>query len=1610
MRKAKVALMVSALLYLSSASIALVQASQLRPRDIAMSEIEKRSNYYGLTDKEVEILSDYHNYKYLRKGRNSPEIDKPLDALGDVSLGGMVYGLSKEISIKEVAEEHMIYLEYSFFTKQSNVDLLFSAINKINRESKGEIDFAKFKNTSSNRGDIQKSVIKVNSIINKYDFLDELKRSSQESLKSFVRALDAGWDISKATFLKNPAKYVKGITRVNDAKRTLEQFNFIIESAKNSSKMYGELSGGDYSLSEDNKFRKLNVLSNSIKQVVEEMVKNGDYPEEGLKILEGASFAFNVLEFQKNKNKLLELNELNESPDSVLTYYIDLAKLQVNENMMESLFAIVEGLAGYIGADDYVSALNSLRKTVFTLDNARLATHEERLKKYFDRLRRANKIYEDDVIALREVYARGVDDLGFHIKSEVADKRKINNLNSLKFIDSDGENNYFRESDTDIPYLTGYFPLLKQYNNLLEVNKNYYEKYKDLSVGKAKAEIAGDSGFNIEIYKKVKRELSITEIKLNNLYSQLTDVYRVDKNNLGKYGTIGDVEHRIYVSEKIAEYKRLLAKDRLDDKPTSKPTNEFSGKPGETVVGEVEIEGPAEPAQPVTDPALAERIKVASSQFRQLMANNKVLFDNYKGLRLTEEKADWHLTTTLSNTKKQELANAKLKLDDNASALRQQRVVLQSLLSSAEYEKLPLHYSSGGNTLKRYLAHHLKEYKDEVRQNIDEKVAAQTSIVATTLLEAQKKEASYKNKVKETTNSINKLISELKANNFRPTAENKAGIAQARVKLDKWKADVEAAQQFADNLYIKHHLVKSNLEKLKLEQRYYSGELDKAGYEREKSGLALVYMDAKAKKVQSGTFESSYNKLMDILGLPVVAPSTSALTGMIIAHGGAMGYAEAPADKDLQTTGQRNVVLQTKFDGLGMQVDSLQTGDDEHFNGYQYTAIGKWQNPESNNNRLRDGSNAGRFVREGYWVLGKQATDLPQQGSANFLGEAYGHRLLNNRELKGEVGLRADFGNKTVGGKLRLRYATDNQLFADVAFANAKIGATPKPLTAYSSVDFGSYFGATLKNADGTLLPSNKHTDNYVVGSFYGDGAKEVGGTWQISKGHAAGVFRAKQTTRQSELIPKSSTEIVAPTGDSNYRGVFSMIGTAPSGHEISGYSYAEAPAGADLKTAGKRNVTLITNFGDDGMVREDLTTSDKDHFNGYNHIAMGRWASKGNQFQEKLTKVDRIEVVSAEKGFWLLGETSKELPKIGSAGYLGEVHGLTSSAEVLHGDIGLKADFRANKVAGKMLIRQNDGSEYMRTQFSNADIGLDKTRVNIPTEFVNKDMSQFFAADLVSDNGGFFGGNLAGGFYGLKGEEIGGGWKIRKPRSGAAGVFRAKQVNGSHKLIPDNPSEELPHWQGFHSFASQNKNIDSSHLFYITNIRDIESHAPIINGKITITDSRSRDSYQPNVNFGDYQYVAWGEWGQTYPKKKIFRQVVYGNRTSSQKVPKIGSATYAGSLVGDYLDGTTDTFEQGSITGSVNLEADFKKNQMSGTMNMQRRGNVWATLQMTTDSQDRFRSGHYTGDITSSESTSARGRFIGAFYGPNAEETGGGFNIDKGSEHVSGTYRAKRQ
>lgn len=163
----------------------------------------------------------------------------------------------------------------------------------------------------------------------------------------------------------------------------------------------------------------------------------------------------------------------------------------------------------------------------------------------------------------------------------------------------------------------------------------------------------------------------------------------------------------------------------------------------------------------------------------------------------------------------------------------------------------------------------------------------------------------------------------------------------------------------------------------------------------------------------------------------------------------------------------------------------------------------------------------------------------------------------------------------------------------------------------------------------------------------------------------------------------------------------------------------------------------------------------------------------------------------------------------------------------------------------------------------------------------------------------------------------------------------------------------------------------------------------------------------------GDYQHLSWGTWKGN--DSNDYETMHFGHYVEGQAtvdLPTSGTASYKGSLSGDFRSRSTNTWEKDVFSGDVQLTANFNKRNIAIDLDLYKDGQSFEKINGTTDilahdflapdSGNVFAYGNKVGEIKRVVS--------GMFYGPNAEEAGGTWGVfGHPSGKAFGSFRAKQ-
>lgn len=293
--------------------------------------------------------------------------------------------------------------------------------------------------------------------------------------------------------------------------------------------------------------------------------------------------------------------------------------------------------------------------------------------------------------------------------------------------------------------------------------------------------------------------------------------------------------------------------------------------------------------------------------------------------------------------------------------------------------------------------------------------------------------------------------------------------------------------------------------------------------------------------------------------------------------------------------------------------------------------------------------------------------------------------------------------------------------------------------------------------------------------------------------------------------------------------------------------------------------------------------------------------------------------------------------------------------------------------------------------------------------------------------------GTLEGGFYGPKGEELGG--KFLADDNRVFGVFSAKETEKTQNYA------EKPYIDGkLTTFSTKTTNgttnatantktnaITDAENFKTEDISSFgeADYLLIDNYPVPLLPENTDDFISSKHHkVGDKTYkveaccknLSYVKFGMYYEDKdennknetEQYHQFLLGHRTASSKIPTMGNVKYLGSWFGYISDGTTSYSPSGDKKRENNalaeFDVDFANKKLTGELKRANTGNTVFSINATFQSGKNDFTGTATAtnfviDGNNSQTSNAKinitTKVNGAFYGPDASELGGYFTYN---------------
>lgn len=354
-------------------------------------------------------------------------------------------------------------------------------------------------------------------------------------------------------------------------------------------------------------------------------------------------------------------------------------------------------------------------------------------------------------------------------------------------------------------------------------------------------------------------------------------------------------------------------------------------------------------------------------------------------------------------------------------------------------------------------------------------------------------------------------------------------------------------------------------------------------------------------------------------------------------------------------------------------------------------------------------------------------------------------------------------------------------------------------------------------------------------------------------------------------------------------------------------------------------------------------------------------------------------------------------------------------------------ADFGTKKLTGELFYtkRKTNNQEYKKEKLYDIDANIYSNRFRGKVNPAQKDSTEHpFTSEGV----------LEGGFYGPKGEELGG--KFLAGDNRVFGVFSAKET----PQTPENKAlsretlidGKLTTFKTTDATANTTANTKTNAENFTT--KDIPSFGEadyllIDNYPVPLLPEENTDdfvtskhhdignkSYKVEACCNNLNYVKFGMYYEDKPTKdknntdqtKQYHQFLLGHRTANAEMPKKGSAKYHGSWFGYISDGTTSYSTTGDKqrdkSGVSDFDVNFDNKTLKGELKRADTQNTVFNIDATFKNSGNAFTGTATAkdlviDGKNSQTQNAKINITtdvnGTFYGPHASELGGYFTYN---------------
>ena len=657
--------------------------------------------------------------------------------------------------------------------------------------------------------------------------------------------------------------------------------------------------------------------------------------------------------------------------------------------------------------------------------------------------------------------------------------------------------------------------------------------------------------------------------------------------------------------------------------------------------------------------------------------------------------------------------------------------------------------------------------------------------------------------------------------------------------------------------------------------------------------------------------------------------------------------------------------------------------------GYQDTFFGEWTGtyePGGPGGCVQDPD--GTFycgVREfshGFWVLGNPsstATVNNKTGSATFSGVIRGDiaegSSVREGVVSGDADINIDFSGGDVSGQLE--FDVDGNAWDTANIDGSLDDLTGDPgffSTLSGDNQFG--FGSGIFNA-----------------RFYGSDASELGGAYRYDGSGSAtsnGVVSGVIVAQESNINGSDDNEFYP--GNSIRRTIVRYYDNEENGGIDFHFLTEHSMLNSNVKIEGSDMLSQLEYDIERGNYR---------------------YSSIGFLDENNTVRISsRRGLLTVFDSAVLIGAVSPVFPdraiNYGGASYESEIHGYSENGNEIGGTVDLEFDLLSNRIDGSMNFTK-DGNHWMNSPVvDNQELSSQGDR----SRLTNRVFFEFGVEDGI--------GSGSADYLGPNGEEIGGSWIIYwadELENNAQGIFRAESDTQNTYGVTGSPGDTIGTGDGgagtiggSSGGATGGTTSDTAAFTSTQNTSNAVASSRGSIDRIPVQGNTLATITIPPLDGGgtltttqvlapaEYNHTQWGRWGANPDTPSAFSSGGYfvaGNLTPSSVVEnRTGTASYAGAMTGDFVSGAGS---RSSATGTIDLEANFTNQNITGQMQFSHGGNNSPVASLS--------SGITNGSF--SETSTDHG-FSGAFFGPNAEEVGGVAWMNANGGKYNGVFRAQ--